>query len=612
MDAALEAGKNECHIEFNLTEIQAHELPGIESYRRALECAKRTHAENLDAAEATIERIEQCIEQDRIPVLNVLDNGIGLDKRRMESLLGDGSTDKTGVSAERGGSFGVGHFTAFPASDPRYILYGGVTKTGQRCMSGHAILASHKPEKSPPPSAVNTSSSYFKLTRLGKDGYFVAPIANDDSDANLAFCHDSNVPVYTDRLLDRISSAFGSGSVVSVIGFNNFRRDHKASAAKLILEAVASNFFIPLLDGRLNVCIDENGKKTELTNAKLWEIVISSRTVRRMTKQSVLRGESVFDAVTTWMNNDSQSRILQTSFGEVQCAFRMGAANESTKLLLFRNGMYISDDIPKNRARDFAVYKPFNCVLNVNPADTEGSSSDEREVSAFQIIRKAEGEKHLDLDASRLKKDFRPQFESFLREIHEEILEFCTENDLESFSPSIFEFENTGAPPTALRNKKETSRRGTQGSLDVIDEEPQSYANGSEGNKPSKRKKKKEFVTRRPAVPFDAIARREGSRVLLQIRAQKPIRNGILQLQVHGGSDVSCDLPIRDQYAKFRILGPYDHTSNSTQSYVLGAISEGDQKELEIEISQPRMLASQAVLKILVTDESRGKERIAS
>lgn len=151
MDAALETGNGECHIAFNLTDIESHEIPGIESYRHALESAIETHADNLDAAEATIERIEQCFEQDRIPVLNVLDNGIGLNKRRMESLLGDGATDKTGESAERGGSFGVGHFTAFPASDPRYILYGGVTQTGRKCMSGHAILASHKPEKSLPP-----------------------------------------------------------------------------------------------------------------------------------------------------------------------------------------------------------------------------------------------------------------------------------------------------------------------------------------------------------------------------------------------------------------------------------------------------------------------------
>lgn len=332
-----------------------------------------------------------------------------------------------------------------------------------------------------------------------------------------------------------------------------------------------------------------------------------------MKKHRVLWGESVFNAFETWSNNDSRPSILRTSYGEVQCAFRMADANESTKLLLFRNGMYISDQIPKNRARDFAEYKPFNCVLNVAPSDSDESMVEGNEVSAFQIIRKAEGEKHLDLDVSRLKKDFRPQFEGLLREIHDEILEFCTENDLESFSPSIFEFENTGGPPTALRNRKETSTRGNQGSLDVIDEEPQSYPNGSDGNKPSKRKKKKkESITRRPPVPFDAIARREGSRVLLQIRAQKPIHNGILQLQVHGGSDVSCDLPIRDQYAKFRIIAPNDHTSNSTQSYVLGAISEGDQKELELEISQPRMLAPRAVLKILVTDESHSKERKAS
>lgn len=149
MDASIEAGRSSCIVDFVLEEVSLQELPGIESYRAALANAKIAHKDNLEAAEATIERFENCLKKHSVPVLNVLDNGIGLDSSRMHSLLGDGTSDKTGASANRGGSFGVGHYTTFPASDLRYILYGGVTKNGATCMSGHAVLASH-----PPPSII--------------------------------------------------------------------------------------------------------------------------------------------------------------------------------------------------------------------------------------------------------------------------------------------------------------------------------------------------------------------------------------------------------------------------------------------------------------------------
>ena len=151
MDASLEAGRSTCLVDFVLEDASLQEIPGIESYRVALANAKIAHKENIEAAEATIERFENCLKKQCIPVLSVLDNGIGLDSSRMHSLLGDGTSDKTGASSNRGGSFGVGHYTTFPASDLRYIIYGGVTKNGSTCMSGHAVLASHPP---PPPIIV--------------------------------------------------------------------------------------------------------------------------------------------------------------------------------------------------------------------------------------------------------------------------------------------------------------------------------------------------------------------------------------------------------------------------------------------------------------------------
>ena len=70
----------------------------------------------------------------------MLDNGIGLNEQRMNALLSDGVSVKEGNAT---GTYGNGHHTAIPASDLRYVLYGGVTASGERIGAGHAVLASH-------------------------------------------------------------------------------------------------------------------------------------------------------------------------------------------------------------------------------------------------------------------------------------------------------------------------------------------------------------------------------------------------------------------------------------------------------------------------------------
>ena len=52
------------------------------------------------------------------------------DTLRTNALLSDGLTNKVGQDARSAGSYGLGHYTAFPASDLQYVLYGGVTATG--------------------------------------------------------------------------------------------------------------------------------------------------------------------------------------------------------------------------------------------------------------------------------------------------------------------------------------------------------------------------------------------------------------------------------------------------------------------------------------------------
>ena len=130
LDAAREAGRTLVIIRF---EVEKHDMalvPGLESYRSAFERAvkdqtKLSKGKLPDTATGITRAMKECLESSECTTLFVLDNGIGLDKRRMESLLADGRSDKGETGT---GTVGNGHLTVMPASDLRYVLYGGRTK----------------------------------------------------------------------------------------------------------------------------------------------------------------------------------------------------------------------------------------------------------------------------------------------------------------------------------------------------------------------------------------------------------------------------------------------------------------------------------------------------
>ena len=119
LDAAIrEAGRERAEVHFTIVRRPVAELPGLSAYRRAFEAAvaqraakkgSQTHDER-----AVIDRIRGVLQQREMSVLFCRDNGVGLDHTRMEALLTEGNSDKPMVGA---GSYGLGHLTAFAASD---------------------------------------------------------------------------------------------------------------------------------------------------------------------------------------------------------------------------------------------------------------------------------------------------------------------------------------------------------------------------------------------------------------------------------------------------------------------------------------------------------------
>ena len=142
LDAAIrEAQRDIAEVHFTIARRPLTQLPGYRAYVDAFQAAKRElRSPTTHDVRAATERINRVLKQGQMSVLFCRDNGIGLDADRLKALLSEGQGDKAIQGAR---SYGLGHLTAYAASDLRYVLYAG-RREDKVVASGHAILASHK------------------------------------------------------------------------------------------------------------------------------------------------------------------------------------------------------------------------------------------------------------------------------------------------------------------------------------------------------------------------------------------------------------------------------------------------------------------------------------
>ena len=127
-------------VVFTIDKISTKDLPAKKDYMEAFDSAREQRQLHNQLSQQDVricERIESAMYSGEIPVLFCRDTGVGIDENTMNRLLSEGNTDKSEKGA---GSVGLGHLTAFAASDLRYVVYGGKTESGFTG-SGRAILA---------------------------------------------------------------------------------------------------------------------------------------------------------------------------------------------------------------------------------------------------------------------------------------------------------------------------------------------------------------------------------------------------------------------------------------------------------------------------------------
>ncbi len=374
LDAAREAERDLAIVRFEVEKHNMDLVPGIKTYRSVFRQAvadqkKLLKGELPDQATGIVQAISNCTELNECTTLFVLDNGIGLNKDRMKGLLADGLSVK---GNEGTGAVGNGHLTIIPASDLRYVLYGGRTEQGGIIGSGHAILASHEQDG----------------RRKSKDGFYVKDIKDDLFDHHV-FPEDNEVPDYVKSKLEWIASKWkpGAGTVVAVPGFNRFRENGK-SLWELVSRAAACNFFAAFAKEELRIEFAENGDEKILSEANIASTLKQFSTQKR-TRNKFPSGSRAWTAFETMRHGEDI--CVDTDIGRISMRWRLLHQGGGSRVELCRNGMWVTDDLPKLRRNRFTEFKPFHCIILLNACDGE----------IHRLVRKAEGPLHNHLEAKK-------------------------------------------------------------------------------------------------------------------------------------------------------------------------------------------------------------------
>ena len=526
LDAAVEAQEKTAVVRFRLISCDTDEIPGMEAYNHAFRAAIKTQkvmggGTLPSQATRVVDVMRNTMEQNAQDVLIVMDNGIGLDKDRMTALLSDGISNK-GASAM--GTFGNGHSVAIPASDLRYVLYGGVTTSGDRIGAGHAVLASW-----------TVRGEEFQ--RSG-DGFLV----NGFKNGSYIFAVGEDLPDLISNSLDDVKQNSGHGTAVIIPGFNNFRVS--TPLKDMVFKAAACNFFKALGEGQLIIQVedrrpDKDDSLNQLDQSTLPAILEANREEKR--SSSFLGGNRAYQAYKVFLNGNEY--VYETKLGKIKVhLWELDSGNPRVDLC--RNGMWITDDknIP-GFYYQFQDRKPFHALLLLE-SDSGGRF--------HELVRNAEGPLHDKLDVSqRLSESEAKELRGAFKEIREWLKAMIPELKSESYSPDDFlvlDFGDSDSDGNAKRafwgRPTPIIRRDTGLTYYGQDTNPNPNPDPGPGPGPDPPPRPRPILRNNfhaTSVPLGINSRR------IRIDCLEDCVNAELRLCIDENIDATCDLLRRDQ-----------------------------------------------------------------
>ena len=540
LDAVREDNRSCTIVRFEIEEIKLAKVPAIDSYRIAFQKAvkdqtKFQNGELSDQAAMVVDAISSCLGEKKVEVLSVLDNGLGLNEKRMTGLLSDGMSMKSSAGS---GAVGNGHLTAIPASDLRYVLYGGISSDDKKIASGHAILASF--------------SSSKDGAQLGKDGYYATSI-NNQMEKPYDFPSGKAVASLIKTKLDWIESHFDSktGAVVIIPGFNRFREGEGTDLWSVIKKAAACSFFTAIADGHLEIYYKEADKEKSLTKTSLKKFFSGDLASEKRAK-NFLSGSRASEAYKT--ATEGREFTVSVECGKVEIRLRELTSGLS-RIDLCRNGMWITDRLPRLNTNKFSDRKPFHCLIKVTSQDGE----------IHRLIRKSEGPLHNHIEARKwLKPDEQKQLNAACGHISDFLLE-----QLEVFQDEEFRINDFLTVMSGEGVAGGNRRGGHIGNFEEIEpRRTRTPATDSDGGKETGGKGdgsggrgkgtegENSFKRSGNSVPFGAIPVPTGVRSCnVELYPQEDLSSDIeaeIRFILEEGIDESCDLTNEEQFVQLK------------------------------------------------------------
>ena len=554
LDAAMEIPRRPAVVRFSVERHPLKSIPGLPEYKAAFQSASVRSRFGGQEADI-IADIEKGLQSETVPFLFVEDNGVGLNPRRMDALNGDGVNVKGGKQAI--GSYGNGHLTVFCLSQLRYILYGGVTANGDMTASGHAILASH--------------SGKDKM-RASKHGFYAVELSGK-VDANNVYPQNGDIAPFLQKRLDAIRSECDSGSMVAIPGFNFFGADNAGAIAEDIKKAAALNFFPAIHEGNLEVQISENNEKSSLTKANL-SAYIDGQADKGGGRAGFPTGAKSAASYRSLLEGSEHSVAFDN--GDIRLLLRQGAEHgiERTRVTFCRNGMWITDQVGMLAKTHFAEKVPFDALLL---ADVDGCKK------FHDLMTKAEGRLHIDLDVRRLNKVAdRTALRAAFQAVREFLLKEIADSENEMFSPSNFYQIEVGQ--AAGGGKDSSIVRGQAKPV------PGTFAHAAAAKKKSKGKKSAQQKRRSGnTVIVRTMAKRvDADTMEVGVGFQEDCDNCELQMTLDNGTDPSCERPLGKKQLYIRSAkagnGNLELTGGANKFGInLGSAKAGDRRIVRVQ-----------------------------
>lgn len=566
LDACVKAERVCCEVSFTIGEVAPDEIPGMKDYGRHFRDAVRERSRHAQgpAEKKIIEAITKVLGLTRMRILFCRDNGIGLDADSMGRLLTEGNTDKTDTGA---GAFGVGHLTAFAASDTRYVLYAGRSRerddslgdgagsngTGgalRDVASAHAILASR----------IERNDDGSVREGLGAHGFLLQRNADGNGGEQLGL-FDPNFPGLAPggllhAQLERLSD---TGTVLCITGFNRFRNDDE-DPVDAIARVSAKNFLVAIQSEAMVVRIrDETVQppRTQVVDGAGLRTLLRKFKSQKRTRSGWLPGEQAYRCLRTLEEGDP----LTLACGAEARVRRLAPSEGTTShVQLFRNGMWITNRADKLTPPNFGSCNPFDAAIMIE----DGEIAD--------LVRGAEGPEHRGLDRRRLgDRGSRQRLLNLLRELRRELRKHAGEAEqTKLYTPEDFAVFGKRGGQVAETVARYRPRRVPEGDVDsseittprpsgdgdakAIDPPGGGAGNASRGAKPlpgrGVRGRSSILAVRNGEGEIDTL------RVYWQPAQNSPRAAGALgvRARIPSGSDETCELPLGPTWLRLKEL----------------------------------------------------------